>query len=75
MKRDGKTIVGRILNQDGYSVQMIDATGELATYPKSGLRKFTIVDANPMPSFGNKIAGHDLDNLARYLSSLSEPGK
>jgi putative heme-binding domain-containing protein len=75
VKRDGKTIVGRILNQDGYSVQMIDATGQLATYSKSGLREFTIVDANPMPPFGNKIAGHDLDNLARYLSSLTKPGK
>jgi len=75
VKRDGKTAVGRILNQDGYSVQMIDATGQLATYSKFGLREFTIVDTNSMPSFGNKITGQDLDDLVRYLSSLTEPGK
>jgi putative heme-binding domain-containing protein len=75
VKHDGKTIVGRILNQDGYSVQMVDASGQLATHSKSGLRDFTIVDANPMPSFGNKITGQDLDDLVRYLSSLTEPGK
>jgi putative heme-binding domain-containing protein len=75
VKRDGKTIVGRILNQDGYSVQMVDETGQLATYSKSGLREFTIVDTNSMPSFGNKITGQDLDDLVRYLSSLTEPGK
>ncbi len=72
---DGKTIVGKILNQDGYSVQMVDATGKLATYSKSGLREFSIIDTNPMPSFGNKITGQDLDDLVRYLSSLAEPGK
>lgn len=72
---DGKTIVGRILNQDGYSVQMVDATGRLATYSKSGLREFTIIDTNPMPSFGGKIAGPDLDDLVHYLSSWTEPGK
>jgi putative heme-binding domain-containing protein len=75
VQHDGKTIVGKILNQDGYSVQMVDATGQLATYSKSGLREFTIVDTNSMPSFGNKIAGQDLDDLVRYLGSLPEPGK
>ncbi|MCU1322261.1 MAG: hypothetical protein JWM43_1910 [Acidobacteriaceae bacterium] len=75
IQHDGKTGVGKILNQDGYSVQMVDAAGQLATYSKSGLREFTIVDTNPMPSSGNKITGQDLDDLVRYLSSLTEPGK
>jgi putative heme-binding domain-containing protein len=74
-QHDGRTVVGKILNQDGYSVQLVDATGQLATYTKSGLLEFTIVDANPMPSFANKITGQDLDELVRYLSSLTEPGK
>jgi putative heme-binding domain-containing protein len=73
--RDGKTVIGKILNQDGYSVQLVDASGQLATYSKAGLREFTIVDKNPMPSFENKITGQDLDSLVHYLSSLTEPGK
>jgi putative heme-binding domain-containing protein len=75
VQRDGKTVVGKILNQDEYSVHMVDATGHLATYSKSGLREFTIVDANPMPSFENKITGQELDDLVHYLSSLARSGK
>jgi putative heme-binding domain-containing protein len=67
---DGKTLIGRILGQDDQSVRAIDASGEIATYSKSGPRQFTIVDTNPMPSFENKITGVDLDNLVRYLDSL-----
>ena len=73
--REGKTIMGKILNQDGYSVQLVDASGQLASYSKPGLREFTIVDKNPMPSFENKITGQDLDDLVHYLSTLTEPGK
>jgi putative heme-binding domain-containing protein len=72
---DGKTITGKILNQDGYSVQMVEASGELATRSKGGAREFAIIDTNPMPSFANKITGQDLDDVVRYLSSMTEPGK
>ncbi|HEY1902004.1 MAG TPA: c-type cytochrome [Terracidiphilus sp.] len=67
---DGKTLVGRILSQDDQDVRVIDASGEVATYSKPGLRQFTIIDANPMPSYERKITGDDLDNLVRYLASL-----
>ena len=67
---DGKTIVGRILSQDDHNVRIIDASGEVATYSKPGLRQFTIVNTNPMPSFEEKITGKDLDGLVRYLGSL-----
>jgi putative heme-binding domain-containing protein len=73
--RGGKTIMGKILNQDGYSVQMVDSSGQLATYSKASLREFTIVDKNTMPSFENKISDQDLEDLVRYMSSLTEPGK
>jgi putative heme-binding domain-containing protein len=67
---DGKTLVGRILSQDDHDVRVIDASGEVATYSKPQLRQFTIINTNPMPSYEGKIAGEDLDNLARYLGSL-----
>ena len=73
--REGKTVLGKILNQDGYSVQLVDASGQLASYSKAGLREFTIVDKNPMPSFENKITGQDLDDIVHYLSTLTEPGQ
>jgi putative heme-binding domain-containing protein len=67
---DGKTLVGRILSQDDHDVRVIDGSGEVATYSKPGLRQFTIINTNPMPSYERKIMGEDLDGLVRYLSSL-----
>jgi putative heme-binding domain-containing protein len=67
---DGTKLTGRILSQDDQSVQVVDTSGEIATYLKSGLRQFTIVDTNPMPSYEGKITGEDLDLLVRYLGSL-----
>jgi putative heme-binding domain-containing protein len=67
---DGKTLTGRILSQDDHNVQVIDTSGKAATYSKQGLRQFTVIDANPMPSYGGRITGEDLDSLIRYLGSL-----
>lgn len=67
---DGKTLDGRILSQDEHDVRILDASGNVATYSKSELRQFTIVSADPMPSFEGKITGDDLDALVRYLDSL-----
>jgi putative heme-binding domain-containing protein len=67
---DGKTIVGRILCQDDHDVRVIDASGEVATYSKSGPGQFTIVNTKPMPSYQGKIIGQDLNELVLYLASL-----
>jgi putative heme-binding domain-containing protein len=68
---DGKTLAGRILSQDDHQVRVIDASGEVTSYSKAGLRQLTIINTNPMPSYERKITGEDLDGLVRYLDSLS----
>jgi putative heme-binding domain-containing protein len=72
---DGKTVTGRILNQDGFSVQLIDSSDQLRSFQKAGLREFEIVTANPMPSYANKMSPQDLIDLVHYLSSLKENAK
>jgi putative heme-binding domain-containing protein len=68
---DGKTHVGRILSQDDHEVRVIDAVGDVGTYPKQGVRELKVVStSNPMPAFEGKIKGEDLDGLVRYLGSL-----
>src|SRR5687767_4134041 len=42
VNKDGTTIVGRLLNQDTYSVQMIDAKGKLGSFHKDAVRKWEI---------------------------------
>ncbi len=72
--RDGKTVTGRLLNQDGFSVQLIDSSSQLRSFEKSGLREFAIVTANPMTSGTDKLSAQDLTDLVRYLSSLRGGG-
>ena len=67
---DGKTVTGRLLNQDGFSVQLIDSSSQLRSFEKSDLRELTIVTTNPMPSYADKLSAEDLTDLVRYLSSL-----
>ena len=68
--RDGKTVTGRLLNQDGFSVQIIDSSSQLRSFQKSDLREFTIVTTNPMPSYADKMRAQDVTDLVQYLSSL-----
>jgi putative heme-binding domain-containing protein len=72
--KDGKTVTGRILNQDGFSVQMIDSSSQLRSFQKASLREFTIVTANPMPSYADKMSAQDITDLVHYLSSLKGSG-
>jgi putative heme-binding domain-containing protein len=72
--KDGQTVTGRILNQDGFSVQIIDSSSELRSFLKSNLREFTIVTDNPMPAYGDKMSAEDLASLVQYLSSLKGNG-
>jgi putative heme-binding domain-containing protein len=72
--KDGKTVTGRILNQDGFSVQIIDSSGQLGSFQKASLREFTILTANPMPSYADKMSAQDITDLVHYLSSLKGSG-
>ncbi len=68
--KDGQTVTGRILNQDGFSVQIIDSSSQLRSFLKSNLREYTIITANPMPAYGDKMSAEDMTALVQYLSSL-----
>lgn len=69
--RDGKKVDGKLLNQDGFSVQLIDASGQLLTFERANLRNFTIVTENPMPSYANRMAPQDISLLVKYLETLT----
>ena len=67
---DGKSVVGKLLNQDGFTVQLIDAPGHLLSFQKADLRGFTIITANSMPSYAKKLAPQDVSLLVKYLETL-----
>lgn len=68
--RDGTTITGRILNEDSYSLQLIDSHEKLVSLQKSDLQSFEFLKSSPMPSYRDKLSAAELSDLVGYLVSL-----
>ena len=67
---DGKTITGRLLNQDIYIVQMLTTEPRLITLKKSTLRSYDFTETPPMPSYRNSLTAAEQADLIAYLLSL-----
>lgn len=68
--RDGRTITGRRLNEDTYSVQLINAQEELVSLVKEDLREYEPIKKSPMPSYEGKLTREQMGDLVAYLASL-----
>jgi quinoprotein glucose dehydrogenase len=70
---DGQVITGRILNQDDFSLQMLDADEQLRGFMKSNLRESGFTATRPMPSYREKLTAEEQTDLIAFLSSLRGP--
>ena len=68
--RGGATITGRLLNQDTFTLQLLDAQERLLLLEKSNLREFGVLETSPMPSYRDKLSAQELADLIGYLASL-----
>ena len=68
--KDGKSINGRRLNEDTYTVQIIDEQERLVSLTKADLREFTVLKTTSMPSYKDKFSAQELADLEAYLLSL-----
>src|SRR5882672_8852534 len=68
--RDGTVINGRRLNEDTYTVQLLDEREKMVSLVKSDLREYTIQTVSPMPSYQNKLTPDELADVVAYLLSL-----
>jgi putative heme-binding domain-containing protein len=68
--KDGKTVTGRFLNQDTFTIQLIDSTDKLLSLDKSSIRESSLVTTSPMPSYRDKLSAQELADAVSYLSSL-----
>lgn len=68
--RDGRTINGRRLNEDTYTVQLIDEQERLVSLTKSDLAEYTIATVSPMPSFKDRLNPDETADVVAYLLSL-----
>lgn len=67
----GERVNGILLNEDTYSIQIRDLTGDLHSYWKQDLRALEKhTDRTPMPSFRGRLNDRELEDLVAYLVSL-----
>ncbi len=68
--KDGRTIRGRRLNEDTYTVQVIDEQERLVSLVKADLREYELGKTSPMPSVAKTFTADEIADLLAYLLSL-----
>lgn len=68
--RDGRSVSGRRLNEDTYTVALIDGAGKLQAFPKADVKELTVVQTTAMPSFKDSLSAAELSDVLAYLLSL-----
>lgn len=68
--KDGKAIAGRRLNEDTYTVQVIDSQERLLSLAKSDIRTLAVETKSTMPSFAGKLTTEEISDVVAYLLSL-----
>ena len=70
VKKDGTVITGRRLNEDTYSVQIMDDRERLQSVLKSDLKEFTVIKTSTMPSYAQTFSDDERADVIAYLLSL-----
>jgi putative heme-binding domain-containing protein len=70
VKRDGTVVIGRRLNEDTHSIQLIDDKERLVSLDKSQLRELTVRKTSPMPSYQGKLSAQEVADVVAYLQTL-----
>jgi putative heme-binding domain-containing protein len=68
--RDGATITGRLLNQDTFTLQVMDSNERLLSLEKANLREYAVLRKSPMPSYRERLSVQELADVVSYLVSL-----
>jgi putative heme-binding domain-containing protein len=66
----GSTMTGRVLNEDAFTVQIVDTGGQLLSITKSDLRQYEFLKQSPMPSYRKTFTPDELSDVVAYLVSL-----
>ncbi len=69
--KTGDVITGRRLNEDTWSVQLIDSQERLVSLAKPDLKEYAILKTSAMPSYRDKLNPQELADLVAYLTTLN----
>jgi len=68
---DGRTIVGVPMNEDTFTVQLMDQSERIHSFDKKALKSLRHENRSLMPAYdAARLPDADLDNLVAYLQSL-----
>jgi alcohol dehydrogenase (cytochrome c) len=71
--RDGREIQGVRRNEDTFTLQMMDASGQLHLLDKTNLAQVRYENRSLMPAdYGSRLTAQELQNLIAYLGTLKE---
>lgn len=72
---EGKKLQGVVLNEDSFTIQMLDTREELHSFEKAKLRSFEKTRESLMPAYDAKsLPEKDLKDLMAFLLAASEKG-
>ena len=63
----GKQIQGYILNEDTYTIQLMDMNEQHRSYERAALKELKIEKTSKMPAYGNLLSTEELNDLVAYL--------
>jgi len=71
VNKEGRSITGVRLNEDTFTIQVIDLNGGLHSFFKDDLKELRRdTGKSPMPSFRGVFSATEVDDLVAYLASL-----
>ena len=68
--RDGRTIRGRRVNEDTYTIQLIDEQARLVSLFKADVRALEVSSTTSMPSYDTTLTAEERADVIAYLLSL-----
>ena len=69
-RRAASKVTGRRLNEDTFSVQVLDSTGRLRSLMKSDLSSYDINKKSGMPPYEDVLSNEEVDDIVAYLTTL-----
>lgn len=68
--RDGVVREGLRMNEDSFSLRIMDEESRLWSYPKNQVASFERLEESTMPSYSQTLSDGEVDDLVAYLFSL-----
>lgn len=68
--KTGALVEGRLLNQDTFSVQLMDDAGNLRSFLKSDLKQFGFLPSQMPDSYKARLTAQEIADLVSYLLTL-----